>query len=107
MFESQGVDVTCPPEYPDKLPFSTGFDDTRSCSCTCKPSFYCTGGSIVKDCATGTANEANKCSAATTAFDYKVVSPPSLADASCAPDGTPKLSGGNVLASGLRVVCCR
>jgi hypothetical protein len=107
MFESQGVDVACPPGYPDKLPFSTGFDDTRSCSCTCKPSIGCTGGTVVFDCATGTANVAGKCQDGTVAGDYKVVAPPSVSGAGCSPDTAPKPAGGSVQASGLRVVCCR
>lgn len=107
MFESQGVDVACPSGYPSKLPFSTGFDDTRTCSCKCKASIYCSGGNIVYGCASGSGNEANSCRDSTVAGDYKIVATPTVASAGCDPDGASTPQGGSVAASGLRVVCCR
>jgi hypothetical protein len=108
MFDSQGVDVACPAGYPDKLSFSTGFDDTRKCTCDCEASLYCSGGSIAFDClAGGTQNQANQCKDATAGGDYKILAKPTLASNGCAPKGDPKPAGGTLVASGLRVVCCR
>jgi hypothetical protein len=106
MFDSQGVDVACPPGYPNKQSFSTGFDDTRTCKCNCKPSVSCSGGSVTFDCA-GTTNQANQCKDATTVTEYKILSLPSVTDTNCYPDGASTPSGGTVMPSGLRVVCCR
>jgi hypothetical protein len=106
MFDSQGVDVACPPGYPNKQPYSTSFDDTRTCSCKCKPSVYCSGGSVTFDCANGTANEALQCKDASAVSEYKILTLPTVQNTSCSADGTPTPSGGSVMASGLRVVCC-
>lgn len=107
MFESQGVDVACPPGYPEKLPFSTGFDDTRQCACNCKPSVACSGGTAFFDCTAGSGNDAYQCKDGTTINDFKVVAPPTTTNADCSPDGATTLKSGQVVASGLRVVCCR
>jgi hypothetical protein len=107
MFDSQGVDVACPPGYPNKQSYSTSFDDTRKCSCTCTPKVYCSGGSVTFDCAAGTANEAMQCKDASTVSEYKILTRPTVQNTACSPDGTPTPSGGSVMASGLRVVCCR
>lgn len=106
-FDSQGVDVACPASYPDKLSYSTGFDDTRKCTCDCKPSLSCSGGSAVFDCSASAGNDAGKCVDAAAAGDFKVTALPTLQSADCSPDTPATKSGGSVTASGLRVVCCR
>jgi hypothetical protein len=107
MFESQGVDVACPVGYPEKLPFSTGFDDTRACGCTCEPNINCNGGSATWECGTGTTSHAGQCRDASTAVSWEILSLPAVSGAGCSPDGVASLKGGKVMASGLRVVCCR
>jgi len=106
MFDSQGVDVACPPGYPNKQSYSTGFDDTRTCKCNCKPSVSCSGGSVTFDCA-GTTNQANQCKDASTVSEYKILALPNADNTSCNPDGAATPSGGSVMPAGLRVVCCR
>lgn len=107
VFDSQGVDVACPPGYPNKLSYSTGFDDSRACDCACKPSISCSGGSAVSGCDGGTTQVEYQCIDGTQPGSVQVVTPPSMNNSGCAPDGPSSPKSGSVVASGLRVVCCR